>query len=89
MTRLELGLGPDQHRDRSERVVGEGPLVEQGRHGTAQAQRIERLDQPSFGTGAPGQEDVGPPVAYLAQQIDTDFTGKVLDVSGFGVSWCA
>ncbi len=32
-------------------------------------------------------EDVGPPVAYLAQQIDTDFTGKVLDVSGFGKSW--
>lgn len=32
-------------------------------------------------------EDVGPPVAYLAQQIDTDFTGKVLDVSGFGTSW--
>jgi NAD(P)-dependent dehydrogenase (short-subunit alcohol dehydrogenase family) len=32
-------------------------------------------------------EDVGPPVAYLAGQIDTDFTGKVLDVSGFGRSW--
>jgi NAD(P)-dependent dehydrogenase (short-subunit alcohol dehydrogenase family) len=32
-------------------------------------------------------EDVGPPVAYLAAQIDTDFTGKVLDVSGFGRSW--
>jgi citronellol/citronellal dehydrogenase len=32
-------------------------------------------------------EDVGPPVAYLAAQIDTDFTGKVLDVSGFGKTW--
>jgi NAD(P)-dependent dehydrogenase (short-subunit alcohol dehydrogenase family) len=32
-------------------------------------------------------EDVGPPVAYLARQIDTDFTGKVLDVSGFGRTW--
>ncbi len=32
-------------------------------------------------------EDVGPPVAYLAKQIDTDFTGKVLDVSGYGKSW--
>ncbi|HUI48714.1 MAG TPA: SDR family oxidoreductase [Acidimicrobiia bacterium] len=32
-------------------------------------------------------EDVGPPVAYLAAQIDTDFTGRVLDVSGFGTTW--
>jgi NAD(P)-dependent dehydrogenase (short-subunit alcohol dehydrogenase family) len=32
-------------------------------------------------------EDVGPPVAFLAGQIDTDFTGKVLDVSGFGRTW--
>jgi 3-oxoacyl-[acyl-carrier protein] reductase len=32
-------------------------------------------------------EDVGPPVAYLAGQIDTDFTGKVLDVAGFGRTW--
>jgi NAD(P)-dependent dehydrogenase (short-subunit alcohol dehydrogenase family) len=32
-------------------------------------------------------EDVGPPVAYLAAQINTDFTGKVLDVSGFGKTW--
>lgn len=32
-------------------------------------------------------QDVGPPVAYLARQIDTDFTGQVLDVSGFGKTW--
>jgi citronellol/citronellal dehydrogenase len=32
-------------------------------------------------------EDVGPPVAYLAGQINTDFTGKVLDVSGYGKTW--
>jgi NAD(P)-dependent dehydrogenase (short-subunit alcohol dehydrogenase family) len=32
-------------------------------------------------------EDVGPPVAYLAGQIDTDFTGNVLDVSGFRRTW--
>jgi len=31
--------------------------------------------------------DVGPPVAYLAAQIDTDVTGQVLDVSGFGKTW--
>lgn len=27
------------------------------------------------------------PVATLAAQIDTDFTGRVLDVSGFGKTW--
>ena len=32
-------------------------------------------------------ESVVPAVAYLATQIGTDFTGRVLDVSGFGVSW--
>ena len=38
-------------------------------------------------TGWATPADVGPPVAYLAAQIDTDFTGKVLDVSGFGKTW--
>ena len=38
-------------------------------------------------TGWSMPEDVGPPVAYLAEQIDTDFTGQVLDVSGFGKTW--
>jgi NAD(P)-dependent dehydrogenase (short-subunit alcohol dehydrogenase family) len=38
-------------------------------------------------TGWAEPEDVGPPVAYLAAQIGTDFTGKVLDVSGFGRTW--
>jgi 3-oxoacyl-[acyl-carrier protein] reductase len=38
-------------------------------------------------TGWAEPVDVGPPVAYLAGQIDTVFTGQVLDVSGFGKSW--
>ncbi len=38
-------------------------------------------------TGWQEPEDVGPPVAYLAGQINSDFTGKVLDVSGFGTTW--
>jgi citronellol/citronellal dehydrogenase len=38
-------------------------------------------------TGWSTPEDVGPPVAYLAAQIDSDFTGRVLDVSGFGKTW--
>ena len=32
-------------------------------------------------------ESVVGPVATLAAQIDTDFTGKILDVSGFGKTW--
>ena len=38
-------------------------------------------------TGWAMPEDVGPPVAHLAGQINTDFTGQVLDVSGFGKTW--
>ena len=38
-------------------------------------------------TGWAEPEDVGPPVAYLARQINTDFTGRVLDVSGFAKTW--
>jgi NAD(P)-dependent dehydrogenase (short-subunit alcohol dehydrogenase family) len=40
-------------------------------------------------TGWAVPADVGPPVAYLAAQIDSDFTGRVLDVSGFGKTWGA
>jgi citronellol/citronellal dehydrogenase len=32
-------------------------------------------------------ESVVPAVAFLAAQIDTDFTGRILDVSGYGTSW--
>jgi len=32
-------------------------------------------------------ESVVPSVAFLASQIGTDFTGRILDVSGFGTSW--
>lgn len=32
-------------------------------------------------------ESVVAPVARLAAQIDTDFTGRILDVSGFGKTW--
>jgi citronellol/citronellal dehydrogenase len=38
-------------------------------------------------TGWATPADVGPPVAYLAAQIDTDFTGRVLDVAQFGKTW--
>ena len=38
-------------------------------------------------TGWSTPESVVAPVAVLAAQIDTDFTGRILDVSGFGKTW--
>ena len=38
-------------------------------------------------TGWSTPESVVAPVAMLAAQIDTDFTGRILDVSGFGKTW--
>jgi NAD(P)-dependent dehydrogenase (short-subunit alcohol dehydrogenase family) len=38
-------------------------------------------------TGWATPDSVVAPVATLAAQIDTDFTGNVLDVSGFGTTW--
>ncbi len=58
----ELGSGAHQHRHGRERVVGVGAVVEEGGHGPAEPQRVERLDQPALGARAPGQEDVGPAV---------------------------
>ena len=38
-------------------------------------------------TGWSTPESVVGPVAMLAAQIDSDFTGRILDVSGFGKTW--
>ena len=60
------------------------------RPGAVQTEHTAMEFGPEFDwTGWSTPEDVGPPVAYLAAQIDTDFTGKVLDVSGFGKTWGA
>ena len=61
-SRLQLGSGAHQHGHGRERVVGEGPVVEQRVDGTPEAQRVERLDQPALGARPAGQEDVGPAV---------------------------
>jgi NAD(P)-dependent dehydrogenase (short-subunit alcohol dehydrogenase family) len=55
------------------------------------AVRTEHTEQ-EFGpdhdwTGWKTPESVVPAVSFLAAQIGTDFTGRVLDVSGFGTSW--
>ena len=58
------------------------------RPGAVRTEHTEHEFGPDFDwTGWTQPEDVGPPVAYLAAQIDTDFTGQVLDVSGFGKTW--
>jgi NAD(P)-dependent dehydrogenase (short-subunit alcohol dehydrogenase family) len=38
-------------------------------------------------SGWKGPEAVVPAAVFLAQQIATDFTGKILDASTFGTSW--
>src|SRR4051812_27217871 len=54
----------NRHRD----GLGEGgvvvirPAVEQRFDGPAQANRVERLQDPALDTGAAGEKDVGPPV---------------------------
>ena len=48
-SRLQLGSGAHQHGHGRERVVREGPVVEQCADGAPQAQRVERLDQPALG----------------------------------------
>jgi NAD(P)-dependent dehydrogenase (short-subunit alcohol dehydrogenase family) len=55
------------------------------------AVRTEKTEE-EFGadhdwTGWTEPADVVPAVAFLCAQIGTDFTGRVLDVSGFGRSW--
>ncbi len=55
------------------------------------AVRTEHTEQ-EFGpdhdwTGWKTPDSVVPAVSFLAAQIGTDFTGRVLDVSGFGTLW--
>jgi len=55
------------------------------------AVRTEHTEQ-EFGedhdwTGWKDPDSVVPAVAFLASQIGTDFTGRILDVSGFGRLW--
>jgi NAD(P)-dependent dehydrogenase (short-subunit alcohol dehydrogenase family) len=38
-------------------------------------------------TGWATPDAVVPAVVFLAQQIDTDFTGRVVDATQFGVAW--
>src|SRR3954451_11552243 len=42
-----------------ERHLLVGAALEQGGGGLAQAERVDRLDQPTVGVGAAGEEDVG------------------------------
>jgi NAD(P)-dependent dehydrogenase (short-subunit alcohol dehydrogenase family) len=58
------------------------------RPGAVRTEHTESEFGPDFDwTGWARPESVVEPVAYLARQIDTDVTGLVLDVSGFGTAW--
>ncbi len=58
------------------------------RPGAVQTEHTTHEFGPDFDwTGWAQPADVVAPVAYLAAQINTDFTGRVLDVSGWGTEW--
>ena len=58
------------------------------RPGAVKTEQTAKEFGPDFDwTGWATPESVVAPVAYLAARIDTDFTGQVLDVSGYGTTW--
>ena len=91
--RLPLLLGGEgRARALHERARPRDPLG--GCHGERAPPRrsAHRDDREEFGpdhdwSAWSTPESVVGPVATLAAQIDTDFTGKILDVSGFGKTW--
>ena len=65
-----------------------GVTVNALRPGAVRTEHTELEFGPEFDwTGWTTPADVVAPVAWLAQQVDTDVTGKVFDVSGFGTLW--
>lgn len=65
-----------------------GITINSLRPGAVKTEKTEEEFGPEHDwTGWTEPADVVPAVSFLAAQIGTDFTGRVLDVSGFGSSW--
>jgi 3-oxoacyl-[acyl-carrier protein] reductase len=65
-----------------------GITVNSLRPGAVKTEKTEEEFGPEHDwTGWTEPADVVPAVSFLASQIGTDFTGRVLDVSGYGVTW--
>ena len=69
-------------------LAPDGIAINSLRPGAVRTEHTAEEFGPDFDwTGWAEPADVVPPVAFLAAQAGTDFTGKVLDVSGYGTSW--
>jgi NAD(P)-dependent dehydrogenase (short-subunit alcohol dehydrogenase family) len=80
MERFSSALAPE--------LVGRGITVNALRPGAIKTElsTLEYGDDHDW-TGWKGPEAVVPAATFLAQQIATDFTGRIVDASTFGISW--
>jgi len=80
MERFTSGLGPE--------LADRGIAVNALRPGAVRTELAEReLGPDNDWSGWTTPEAVVPAVVFLAAQIGTDFTGRIVDSTQFGVSW--
>jgi citronellol/citronellal dehydrogenase len=80
MERFTTGLAPE--------LVERGITVNALRPGAVKTElSTQELGEERDWTGWKGPESVVPAANFLAQQIATDFTGRIVDATTFGISW--
>jgi citronellol/citronellal dehydrogenase len=80
MERFTTGLGPE--------LVDRGITVNALRPGAVKTELAERELGPDHDwSGWTTPDAVVPAVSFLAAQIGTDFTGRIVDATQFGVAW--
>ncbi|MGQ0804750.1 MAG: SDR family NAD(P)-dependent oxidoreductase [Actinomycetota bacterium] len=80
MERFTSGLGPE--------LADRGIVVNALRPGAVRTELAEREMGPDHDwTGWTPPQAVVPAVVFLAAQIGTDFTGRIVDATQFGVGW--
>jgi NAD(P)-dependent dehydrogenase (short-subunit alcohol dehydrogenase family) len=80
MERFTTALAPE--------IAARGVVVNALRPGAVRTELAEReLGEGFDWTGWTSPEDVVPAVAWLAAQIGTRWTGRIVDASGFGSTW--
>jgi NAD(P)-dependent dehydrogenase (short-subunit alcohol dehydrogenase family) len=80
MERFSTALAPE--------LLGLGITVHALRPGAVKTEKsVQELGEDHDWTGWRTPDAVVPPVVFLASQIGTDFTGRVVDATQFGVTW--
>jgi citronellol/citronellal dehydrogenase len=80
MERFSTGLAPE--------LVDRGITVNALRPGAVKTElSTQELGDDRDWSGWKGPESVVPAATFLAQQIATDFTGRIVDATTFGTSW--